>query len=375
MVKRSIVDKFVRLGGYETVKKKKGKWKNISLACKRTGISRPTIYAILEEYPDPPSKTRPKYIDEFEKSEGYRLLKEKYQKNVTPGTFQHRVKPIMKAWKFLNKKDPVSWNEQDYLKIWNMEKFIIPEIGFDENIASAFHIMMKLTKQAHLIDQPEFKGHKRPPGRKKEWFLQDQEIIDLCNFIDKPDVLVFDFAGTVWGARSSGMLATKVSDVHFEDYSITVYEPKTRQFVSKYPPIPFFMLLKKYVKDFNLQPEDPLFPNSYSYYNTKLQKAGKRAGIRKNVTTHILKHTFVSQGHRHRLTKETIIEMTGTEDQTIKKFYLSISEKKVRHETQGLEWDTISFYEWVELLYPYFEQKYVNLNGDTLTGTKHQLGG
>lgn len=333
MIKKNVLDRFVKLGGYETVKKKRGKWKNISLASKRTGLSRPTIYAILEEYPDPPSKTRPKYIDEFEESEGYRLLKEKYQKNVTAGTFQHRVKPIMKAWKFLNKKDPVSWNEQDYLKIWNIEEFNIPEIGFDENIASAFHIMMKLTKQAHLIDQPEFKGHKHPAGKKKLWFMHEPEIKDTALTQLEIDSLLFEFGGICWGARASAMLGVKVKDISFHDRSIQVFEKKMKKkanpYVAKYPPLAFLRLLKQYIEDFSLQPEDTIFPKSYTFYNEALKNAGVKANLKKNLSTHILKHTFVSQGHRHRLSRETIIEMTGTEDQTIKKFYLSVDEKKL----------------------------------------------
>jgi len=339
MVKKTVLDKFVRLQGYEIVKKKKGKWKNISEASKRTGLSRPTIYSLLEEYPEKPSKTKPKYVD------------------------------VLEGWKILNKKDPISWDKEDFTKIWNTDKFISSEAGgFEEHYATSFHRLMRATERHDLLSK--FVGHKRPPGGKKEWFLHDKENVDLCNNIEKPDVLVYDFAGQTWGARSSGMLATKVSDVHFEDHSITVYEPKTKQFVSKYPPIPFFKLLAKYVKDFDLQPKDPLFPNSYGYYNDRLGKAGEKAGLKKTVSTHILKHTFVSQGHRHNLSKETVIEMTGTEDRTLKKYYLSVSEKKIRHETQGIPLDTIPFYEWVAWLYPYFEQRYDELinSGATING-------
>jgi len=72
-MKKTTLEQFVKLGGYEIVKKKRnGKWKNISKASKRTGLARPTIYELLEKYPDPPSKTVPKYVEEFENSEGYR---------------------------------------------------------------------------------------------------------------------------------------------------------------------------------------------------------------------------------------------------------------------------------------------------------------
>jgi len=131
VVKKTVLDKFVKLGGYEIVKRKRsGKWKNVSEAAKRTRLSRPTIYAILADYPEPPSKTKPKYVEEFEESEGYKLLKERYEKRVSSTTFSERVSHIMTAWKRLDKKDPISWTEEDYRKIWNMPQFVKEDIGF-----------------------------------------------------------------------------------------------------------------------------------------------------------------------------------------------------------------------------------------------------
>ena len=367
MVKKTVLDQFVKRGGYDVVKRRRNKkWKNISEASNRTGLSRPTIYSILEKYPEPPSKTVPKYVEEFKESGGYKLLVEKYLKRVSKSTGQNRLRAIIEGWKFLNKKDPVSWNEEDYLKLWNREEWNIPDIGFDENIASAFHIMMKLTKQAHLIEQEEFKGHKHSSGKKKDWFLRDPEIRDTATKHVEPDALLFEFGGTVWGARASAMLGTKVKDISFYDNSLQVFERKMKKkanpYVSKYPPLAFFRLLKRYIEDFNLKPNDPIFPRSYTFYNDALRTVGEQANLKKKLSTHILKHTFVSMGHRHGLSRETIIEMTGTEDQTIKKFYLKVDEKRIRHETQGLELKEKPFWKWIdEDIAPIFEQRYNEL--------------
>ena len=75
-VRESKLDKFMRLGGYETVRqvkrgKFKGQWRNISEASRKTGISRPTIYNILKQYPEKPNKIKPKYLDRLEDREGY----------------------------------------------------------------------------------------------------------------------------------------------------------------------------------------------------------------------------------------------------------------------------------------------------------------
>ena len=87
------LDMFVRLGGYEIVNrikrgKRKGRWRNISKASRRTGISRPTIYKILGEYPEKPSKVKPKYVDKVEESEGYKRFAQKYEAKLDRNSFQ-----------------------------------------------------------------------------------------------------------------------------------------------------------------------------------------------------------------------------------------------------------------------------------------------
>lgn len=363
MVKKTVLDQFVKRKGYEIVKRKRNrKWKNISEASKRTGLSRPTIYAILEEFPQPPDKTLPKYVEQFEQSEGYRLFKETFEKKLSKQTFRFHVSNLVLAWKKLDKKDPISWNKRDYLKIWNIDKFIVEGVGFEEHYASSFHKIMELTDNYDL--KHEFKGFKRPSGSKKHWFLHDNEIKATAARYIYPDTLLFEFAGIVWGARSKAMLGVAVKDIYFEDYTIQVFESKTNQFVSKYPPLALFRLLRRYIEDFDLQPEDKIFPRSYTYYNDALAAAGKIANLKKNISTHILKHTFVSQGHRHGLSRETVVEMTGTEDRTIKEYYLSLDEKKIRHETQGLKREEKPFWKWVEEdIAPAFEKRYNELVG------------
>lgn len=55
MVRKSLLDKFTRLGGYQIVNKTEdGKWKNIAEASRKTGISRPAIARLLGEHPEPP---------------------------------------------------------------------------------------------------------------------------------------------------------------------------------------------------------------------------------------------------------------------------------------------------------------------------------
>ena len=79
-IKKTTLDQFVRLGGYQIVKqdKESGRWKGISKAAQITQLSDETIRSILNQYPEPPSKTLPIYVQDFYESEGHRVLKEKY---------------------------------------------------------------------------------------------------------------------------------------------------------------------------------------------------------------------------------------------------------------------------------------------------------
>lgn len=360
MVKPNVVEKFIRMGGYEIVKKKKGKWKNISEASKRTGLSRPTIYSLLAEFPEPPSKVKPKYVEQYELSEGYRRVKEMFEKALSKGEYQNTHSIIMRAWKQLNKKDAISWTKQDFQTIWNMEEFHDTLAGgFESHNATKFHRLMKAIGRYDLI--PEFEGKARPLGLKKHWFLGDTDLIKLSGAFEQKDTLLFSYVGLLTGARASAILGLKREHINFEDKSITVYEPKVKKFVSKFPPLCLFELLKKYIEEKQLKPEDLFFANKYDYYNKALQVAGEKAGLSKKLSTHILKHTFVSQGHRHRLSRETVVEQTGTQDRTIKAHYLSVDEKVLRHEMQGLKLDTVPFYEWAEYLHQYFKDRYTQL--------------
>jgi DNA-binding phage protein len=47
-------------------------WKNLSKASKKTGISRPTSYKILEKHPEKPIINKSKTLKQLEKSESYK---------------------------------------------------------------------------------------------------------------------------------------------------------------------------------------------------------------------------------------------------------------------------------------------------------------
>jgi hypothetical protein len=78
MVRKSLLDKFTRLGGYQIVKKTEdGRWKNIAEASRKTGISRPAIARLLSEHPEPPIKQLLLSEENYEKiRESYSQIKD-----------------------------------------------------------------------------------------------------------------------------------------------------------------------------------------------------------------------------------------------------------------------------------------------------------
>jgi len=366
-VSKSSLEQFIKHRGYEIVgySKSKKRWLHISEASRRTGLSRPTIYTLLEQYPEPPSKTKPKYVKTFEESEGYRLLTLTYKKEICEAEWKQTVRDCLLAWRHVggsneNRKDPISWTIDDWREIWNMEAFFSQEAGgFLEQHATRLRRMMYSLDMAEALRK--FKGKKTPQGKHKDWFLHDHEIKLLVAQITDKDTLLFVLLGISTGTRASALLRIKVEWIDFYSKTIKLYEPKVKVFAYKYPPHCVFDLLKEYIEEKNLSSEDEVFVKGYSFYLNAMKDAGKNAGIRRRVTTHILKHTYVSQAHRHGVSAETVVEQVKTELRTLLKYYQAKDENKMRHEMQGTEYKTIPFHQWIAELSYYFKLKYEKL--------------
>lgn len=362
----SKLEQFVKRGGYEIVTqvkrgKNKGKWRNISEASRRTGISRPTIYEILAQHPTKPSKTKPVFMENLESSEGYRLVKEMYKARISKNGWYAIKRTLRQAVPIIGyDKDPVSWTEEDYKTLWYHKTFYKQECkGIGKKPATALRQLMKATNNHNLL--AKFKYNNPPEGKKKSWFLHTNEVQKLIMHIESKEALAKVLIGIATGARDSGLDTITVEKCDFNDNAIDVYEKKVRGYVLKFPPIPVMQVLKSYIEDMKLKPTDKLFPHGYQWFNEQLKAAGEAAGLSKTVTTHILKHTFVSQAHRHGVSGSTISNQTGTELRCLVKFYRAESEDLLREEMQGKQYDHVPFYKWMENLTYYFRAQFNRL--------------
>jgi integrase len=364
-IRESKLERFIRLGGYEAVRqikrgKFKGQWRNLSEASRKTGISRPTIYKILEEYPEKPNKVKPKYLDRLEDSEGYRRFMQNFGFKLDRNHLQQNIRYMRIAFKMLGNKTPESWTEEDYRKLWYAEEFYSEECkGIDKIIGVHFRRVMRATDRFDLLEKFKYKAP--PEGKKKQWFLHEDEIKALVNVIDDKETLLLLFVGISVGARHQALNDLRVKDIDFNDKVFQVHESKTSNYLLKFPPYAVFDILKIYVTDLNLSPEDHLFPRGYDFHLRRLRSAGRRAKLKKPISTHILKHTFVTQASRHGVSAENIVDQTGTELRTLEKFYRAKDEAKLRHEMQGTEYTALPFHEWARSLSPYFKARYGEL--------------
>jgi hypothetical protein len=353
MVRRTTIHKFVTQNGYMLIEKY-GK-NQTSLMLK---LSRPTIDRILRQHPKSPTKTIPKYVFQWEETEGNKMFVEKHQGRVRE--FRHYAEQGMRAWLLLDKKDPVSWDIEDFRKIWRAEQFRdknTDRIRFKN--AVLFRKWMRTIGRTDLCSLEEFetKGLKRPKGMRKQWFLEDDEILSLIEAMDRKDLLVAFVVSLLSGGRASSIMKSGVSrahgirpmDIDDKNHGILMFEPKRKEYIMRLFHPRVIELVKTYIQDSKTKPNEPLFLD-YHTMRRYLKAVAVKGKVSKIVdmrgSWHITKHTFVSQGAYHGLSLEVLSEQTGTDPKTLMDYYAGIKEKKMRLELLGEKVDIEPFHEW-----------------------------
>lgn len=321
-------------------------------------LSRPTIDRILRQHPKTPTTTIPKYVFQWEETEGNKIFVEKYQGRLR--AFRRYVEHGMRAWLLLDKKDPVSWDIEDFRALWRADKFrdvTTGQIRFLD--ACCLRKWMRAMEKADLCNLEEFetKGLKRPKGARKQWFLEDNEILSLIEAIDRKDLLVSFVVSLLSGGRASSVMKSRVSrahgirpmDIDDQNHGILMFEPKRKEYVLRLFHPRAIELLKSYIQDCKSKPNEPLFLD-YNTMRRLLKEAALKGKVSKIVdmrgSWHITKHTFVSQGAYHGLSLEVLSEQTGTDPKTLMDYYAGIKEKKMRLELLGEKVDIEPFHEW-----------------------------
>jgi integrase len=351
MVKQITIHNFVTQNGYELVEKF-GKKKTSDLL----KMSRTTLDAVLKEHPTAPKTTLPKYVFQWEETAGNRLFIDRYQGKIRE--FRNYLVKGMEAWLLLDKKDPVSWNIDDFRKIWKAQKFgdsMTGQIAFTK--AVIFRKWMRAVGKTDLCDLEEFetKGLKRPKGMRKQWYLEDAEIVRLIEAMDRADLIVSFTVGLLSGGRVSSIVKSERSkgirpmDIDEQNCGILMFEPKVKEYVLRLFHPKAIDLVKRYIAMRGTNPNESLFLDDCTM-RKYLNRAAVKAGVSKIADMrgawHITKHTFVTQGVYHGLSIEVVSEQAGTDPKTLLDFYAGMKEKKLRAELLGEKTDIEPFHTW-----------------------------
>jgi len=356
-IKKTTLDQFLRLGGYQIVKQdvETKRWEGISKAAQVTQLSDETIRTILKQYPKPPSKTLPIYVRDFYESEGCRILQEKYgHKDYCK---QVLIPTTIQGFKILNKKDPISWTKEDFEILWkhpDLQDSKTEHIEFTKSVN--LRRVMKAIGRADLLET--FTTKKRTPGSKRHWYLTDEDIIAVVAHIEEVDVLLLFYEGIATGARWSGLTTTRPDKINYEESILQIYEPKTKQWVDKYVPRFLLDLIVRYIGHFNIPDTERLFKRSYPVYCKRLEKAGRAGGVKHIVSTHIMKHTLVTQACKRGVSLEVVSQQCGTNPKTLQDYYFGVETEKMRHELLGEKYEIEPFPIWLKKLDPYFARRF-----------------
>jgi len=369
---QSQMDQVLRMTKCVTRDEKTGeciRWKGVVEACQALGVSRTTVWTALKLHEKEKLKPRalePKYVEEFESSPIVVDFKQKYKGKLK--NFGAYLSVGRNAWLHLNKKDPESWDEQDYLKLWNWEGFRDETTGQIEfNDAVRLRKWMVHCKRFDLPKRDEFttKGLKKPKGAKKTHYIKTLDDMGrFINVIRYPDTLNLFEIGSQCGARFSSLKEIKPQDIDYSQNAINMYEPKVRKYViRKFNPCTLESL-KKFIVDFDIKGDQRVFKRSIIEYNREFREAGKIVGIDFKVTTHTaMKHTFVSQASAHDVSLEVVSEQCGTDPQTIREFYLGGLSKKMDAELLGVKEVKETWKEYIEKLHPFYVERYGQIKG------------
>jgi hypothetical protein len=351
-----------------------GKWKRKSEAARKLGMDRKTIDKWLAQYPQgmpqKPKMTEPAYFQQFEQTSSAKVIRGRYYdtatKKIKP-TGERIFRIAREAWKARNSKDPLTFDLQDFLFFFGTVNqapyppFVDPQTNKIEfNRAVALRVIMKLGRARDLIGDLRFttKGLKREAGRKRYWYLEQDEIILAVNHINEPDTLLFFYLGILLGGRGNAVRNMLVANIHRQAQSVTIRETKIGKTVEKDLFDFSLEFLWQYVIDFDLK--DRVFHVELDTLNDRLSTASIKAGLppQKRITSHMLKHTTVTQMGLHGVDIDVISDYVETDPQTLMDFYRGGGKEKIRAQILDLPRTQETWKQFVQKIHPYFAARY-----------------
>lgn len=325
----------------------------------------------LERLLAPKSKKMPKFVADFEATEGEKL-RARYQKRAGIKTRDKAKSTMILGWRILDKKDPAGWSLENFrdLKVHPAmrvrkthmslkksqdpvmvasrlsadEKAELPQISFDRMTDLRF--IMRAIGKKDWEDEPEFSTKKlKRKGEKRTQWLQGSQVIGMAKEFPTADTLVLFALAIETGARVSSLVLTKASDVMSpmaqKDGVLSMTEPKVSERVDRLVTGGMVALLTDYIETFDLTGSALLFRWNKQKYSQLIKQVGKKVAKEQKigfaVTAHILKHTFVSLAGSKGVSLGAISEQTGTDPQTLRDFYYHKPTASQKRDLYGVE--------------------------------------
>jgi len=359
--------------------------------------SRQTIYNYIAQFDEKPQrelrkKVIPKKVREFEETEGWqKLTKHKYSKEIFSTLYQ--------AWGYLDNIDPFTWTSE-HIKALRREShegvenpLYLAETGdiapsHATQIRRAIRAWTLPTTQDYLLIMANVP--KAASGKRKEWYLEADDIKKLIMDIKEPDTLIYFMKSIEDGSRPIATAGKMLSSgrpmppewrfttdkIDPQRHIIRRYESKKKKWARAKYQTETLQLILRYIQDMGIPKGADVLPYNQKTYSDRVSTAGRRAGIKlfekKGSGSYVLRHTFATQALFHNVSLEAVMEQGGwkTAD-VIMAFYAGLKEEKLDYEFLDIPIPKkMTWKEWILEIHPHFKQQYETLLRGIIQGTK-----
>jgi len=182
------------------------------------------------------------------------------------------------------------------------------------------------SKQYYELHRPN-KEHKLPKVLSKN---EVKKILNSCNNIKHHCILMLIYSA---GLRRSELIDLKVSDINSERMIININGAKGKKDRISLLSENILRILRKYYKEY--KPKEYLFEGAKGgkYSPTSVAKvlknAANKAGIKKNITPHMLRHSFATHLLEQGTDLRYIQELLGHSSSKTTEIYTHVSKKAI----------------------------------------------
>ena len=252
------------------------------------------------------------------------------QKGISPRVARNYFYSVRKFVRWVNTGDPSETEASEYYHYLQEQGYANSTIG---NIVYALNHYFRFLGKKIKLKPP--KSHKRQPN-----FLTVEEAQDLVkvvpNLRDRAIVMALLYSGM----RVSELCNLDFDDLHLNDQEIVVRDTKTyhdRKVVISEKCVKAF---EKYFESLPNSDKQAVFLSrrgrriSRNQVYTLIKKYGRLAGIQKNVTPHVLRHTLATNMIAHGASIIEVKEQLGHRslESTLQYVHLQIDHRKALYE-------------------------------------------